>query len=672
MTTLTTRPLAILLALGALAVPALPSIKYPTKAPAGGKKREYDGRAPTPDEKATIESLIACLKEVGIIEKTIEGKEVKFDLANCSTCLTEMLSPEGGGDPRLCIETGTTTSMASAYSGKKTAGPCDPKKAQMNIQLSVVNGNKGVAVSTLAHEWLHMTQVDGTEGAGLAEDEAMASWLEVDILCKLIAEQQAIIDDPDATPQQKADAERNKKVLQNEKDSVKRTYDSWKKIVDGAAAGGAGKTVKSGAGTKRKDDFGTYHWTYDEPFLYGYSIAPGSDGTLSVLDLQPFGIAHPLACVEMDGLVGPGGGDVLALSGIDDPSGDDAGVDGTILYLEVQGGQINPLLDVPLPNTHPNSLIYQQGSDRLVFLDTLNSVILELQAPFPGALPDQPNPVPWADPVQVPQLVDMFSLTIDYDDPSDDTLIVYPQDYRTSDDMLFDPSQTSVAWVVQRQFGAIGPLVVGEEIYLAPGLPEIVANVTTEVDVVGSLDHQLTLRVTDAAGLLDGPVLDSVIMGPQMEATMLLPPQPVGTFVKLVDETEPGINAPQVVEVTAWEDLGQGLFGTDFLIPELTGTGLLLPDSLNQLDVTQGLGGSTMFLFLGLDELNAPFKGGTLVPAPLLPPIALPLDPLGETSLPFLLPPGLSGTALVLQGVITDPAAEKGFSITNAIKAHMQ
>jgi probable HAF family extracellular repeat protein len=119
--------------------------------------------------------------------------------------------------------------------------------------------------------------------------------------------------------------------------------------------------------------------------------------------------------------------------------------------------------------------------------------------------------------------------------------------------------------------------------------------------------------------------------------------------------------------VSAWTDLGSGKAGISGT-PMLTGTGTLAAGSSDQLDLTNAKASAANTLVFGVSLLNAPFKGGTLVPTPLLT-FPLPTDPAGAASLPFVMPAGLpSGVALYFQCWIQDPAASSGLAASNGLK----
>jgi len=116
-----------------------------------------------------------------------------------------------------------------------------------------------------------------------------------------------------------------------------------------------------------------------------------------------------------------------------------------------------------------------------------------------------------------------------------------------------------------------------------------------------------------------------------------------------------------------WDLLGFGKTGTNG-VPELLGSGPLSADSLNQLDLAHAAPSASATLIFGLAALNAPFKGGVLVPAPTLL-ITLATDPAGNTSLPFLFPPGIpAGVSLYFQYWISDAGATKGLSASNGLR----
>ncbi|MHC4844778.1 MAG: DUF7948 domain-containing protein [Planctomycetota bacterium] len=124
------------------------------------------------------------------------------------------------------------------------------------------------------------------------------------------------------------------------------------------------------------------------------------------------------------------------------------------------------------------------------------------------------------------------------------------------------------------------------------------------------------------------------------------------------------------LEIPPWADVGFALAGTGGLSPRLVGTGTLEVGTPGSLTLTDGKPNSLAFLFGGVFNGNAPFKGGTLVPFPAA--IILQVGTLPDGSLPLgwlAWPPGLpAGIDLYLQVWISDPGAVSGASASNAVR----
>lgn len=116
-----------------------------------------------------------------------------------------------------------------------------------------------------------------------------------------------------------------------------------------------------------------------------------------------------------------------------------------------------------------------------------------------------------------------------------------------------------------------------------------------------------------------------------------------------------------------WSDLGNGLAGTHG-VPSLVGTGTLFPGDTMTLSLTNALENSTTNLVVGLFQLGAPFKGGTLVPNPNILLLGLPTGPTGSAPLVATWPGGVpSGVTLYFQHWVSDGAAPVGFAASNAV-----
>ena len=71
---------------------------------------------------------------------------------------------------------------------------------------------------------------------------------------------------------------------------------------------------------------------------------------------------------------------------------------------------------------------------------------------------------------------------------------------------------------------------------------------------------------------------------------------------------------------------------------------------------------------IGISQLNAPFKGGTMVPAPLLLSGPFLVSAQGELLLAGNWPAAPSGLALVLQFWFADAAGPKGFAASSGVE----
>ena len=120
-----------------------------------------------------------------------------------------------------------------------------------------------------------------------------------------------------------------------------------------------------------------------------------------------------------------------------------------------------------------------------------------------------------------------------------------------------------------------------------------------------------------------------------------------------------------------WTNLGQPLAGVAGL-PLLVGTGTLLPGSSGQLALEQAAPFAPAVLFASTEQHPMPFKGGVLVPLPVLLTVAMATNGEGELTLPWLAcPPGLPSGSLYLQLAIADASAVAGVSLSNAVRADL-
>jgi hypothetical protein len=119
--------------------------------------------------------------------------------------------------------------------------------------------------------------------------------------------------------------------------------------------------------------------------------------------------------------------------------------------------------------------------------------------------------------------------------------------------------------------------------------------------------------------------------------------------------------------VPTWTDEGHALAGVAGS-PVFTGSGSLAGGSANTLALASAAPGALAGLIVGLTSANLSFKGGTLVPAPDVGPVLVPVSAAGSIALPFTMPVGLpAGTSLWMQWAIPDAAAVHGVALSNAL-----
>lgn len=121
-----------------------------------------------------------------------------------------------------------------------------------------------------------------------------------------------------------------------------------------------------------------------------------------------------------------------------------------------------------------------------------------------------------------------------------------------------------------------------------------------------------------------------------------------------------------------WADRGHGLAKHgQFDTPRLAGTGNLFGNSEVAVYLDSARANSPAWMAVGFSQLNAPFKGGTLVPD-VASGLVLPLltDNKGAATLSAVWPLGLpSGLQTYFQAWVQDPDGLVGFTASNALRA---
>lgn len=128
-----------------------------------------------------------------------------------------------------------------------------------------------------------------------------------------------------------------------------------------------------------------------------------------------------------------------------------------------------------------------------------------------------------------------------------------------------------------------------------------------------------------------------------------------------------GAGLAWVVEIPkVWEDLGGGVAGAS--LPKLEGIGNLIAGTLVRLRLTNAAANAPTTLVIGLSALNAPFKGGVMVPNPDAIVFGLLTNGAGALQLSANWPAGLpAGLTSYYQHWVTDPAGPFGFAASNGL-----
>ena len=142
----------------------------------------------------------------------------------------------------------------------------------------------------------------------------------------------------------------------------------------------------------------------------------------------------------------------------------------------------------------------------------------------------------------------------------------------------------------------------------------------------------------------------------------------LGGIFGVVNADITSIRVAGTVSVQAtWFDLASSLAGAAGA-PVLLPSGSLEGGASGSLTVSNAAPGASAFVVLSLVRIDAPFKGGVLVPNPDLL-IGLPVDALGGVALPFVWPVGVpSRAAFYTQVWVQDAGGPAGFAATNAVQ----
>jgi len=129
----------------------------------------------------------------------------------------------------------------------------------------------------------------------------------------------------------------------------------------------------------------------------------------------------------------------------------------------------------------------------------------------------------------------------------------------------------------------------------------------------------------------------------------------------------PGAQAAPVDGVVPWTQTCSGFTASGGVAPQLSGLGPLTPQSFNSFELMGAPVLHPAVFVLGLSQIAAPFKGGTLCPEPLLL-LQLGTDVNGTISLPFVLSGVPAGLTAHGQFWIPDEGPLQGYSSSNGLK----
>ena len=135
-----------------------------------------------------------------------------------------------------------------------------------------------------------------------------------------------------------------------------------------------------------------------------------------------------------------------------------------------------------------------------------------------------------------------------------------------------------------------------------------------------------------------------------------------------------GSGPAPLVDIGAYEycglSYGAGCPGAGGVVPELTQEDCAVAGQPIALTISNGVGGSTAFLFLGMSQAALPIgpTGCTLYAAPLFPQaLPVPLDGAGSATIAAVIPASAAGMTITLQAFIVDGSQPHGFSNSNGL-----
>ncbi len=144
-------------------------------------------------------------------------------------------------------------------------------------------------------------------------------------------------------------------------------------------------------------------------------------------------------------------------------------------------------------------------------------------------------------------------------------------------------------------------------------------------------------------------------------------PTTIGAFQEVHGGSIEDISLTRIPVSSIWQSLGLGLPGSSGT-PVLTGIGPLCGGEDVTLKLSRAVPNGTATLVIGLSQLGASFKGGTLVPQPDLIVAGLPIDSSGKLIVTGTWPHGIpSGVSVYFQYWIQDAVGVAGFAASGGL-----
>ncbi len=445
-------------------------------------KREYKGGKLKDAEKTKVQAAIDSLKALGMV-----GGQ---DITKCAECLEDLM-----GKNRICREDGTSKAYAATLPDGKAG--CSLKDG-INVNKSIINGDKCVLAGTLAHEWCHTNQTSA-ELDGDAETPCYQLEVAVQTALGKTAGDAAFI-------------------------QAKRCLDSH------TPAPVKNTRTPGNGGRRQSTNKGHFSIGSLEPDILSFAQTdPASSPNFHSLSMS-----FPLDMVHLEG-VQVGASEVLMVSGLDATD-----QNGVIQALEVNNGAvISDMFTLNLPNTNPISIVYDPDTSILYVLDVLNDEIVTVIDTDADLIPDTLFPISYATSATFPELQTALDVSINTASDGFDLILAFKDKRTTSafnlDEQLvalFDDNGDNLA-------DRSESFVTRDLVSFIPAFSTVLMEDMQSVVLFASTTADVEVRVTDVTAATNGELLGTatVPLGTNDVTVNLSRPLITGEFIKAVDLT---------------------------------------------------------------------------------------------------------------------------------------